>query len=386
MEHMAQRMNSFKSSVFAEMTALAIKHGAINLGQGFPDFPAPQFLKKAAARAIDADINQYAPSNGHPGLRRALAAKMARHYGLNVNPDAEMVITNGATEAIFATFLGLTDPGDEVILFEPFYDSYVPSIRIAGGVPRFYTLRPPDWSIDRQKLAALFNDRTKLILINTPHNPTGKLFSKDDLQFIAQLCRQHDVIAVSDEVYEHIIFDGHSHHCLATLPGMADRCVTISSLGKSFSVTGWKVGWAIGAEALIQPILRGHQFITFCGAAPLQAAAVSAVEIGAEYYTELTTAYQQRRDYLVAALQEVGLRPVNPCGTYFIMAEIGHLGFADDVSFCRHLTSKVGVAAIPPSSFYHDSTDGAQLARFAFCKSMDTLVEAASRLRKHLRP
>lgn len=382
MSYRAQRISGFGTSVFAEMTALAIRNRAINLGQGFPDFPAPAFLKNAAAGAIHNDVNQYAPTRGQPQLRQAVAEKMQRFYGISVDPDSEIVITHGATEALFAAFLGLTDPGDEVILFEPFYDSYVPSIRMAGGIPRFYTLRPPDWSIDRQKLAAMFNDRTKIILINTPHNPTGKLFTLADLQFIAELCQTYDVIAVSDEVYEHIVFDGLKHHSLATLPGMEDRCITVSSMGKSFSVTGWKVGWAVGSAELVQSVVRVHQFMTFCGAAPLQAAGVAAIEAGAGYYAKLISAYQERRDFLQQALQDVGLRPIKPQGTYFVMVDISHLGFADDIAFCRHLTTEVGVAAIPPSSFYHDPEAGSQLARFAFCKSIDTLAEAAKRLKK----
>jgi len=382
MAYTARRMTDFGNSVFAEMTSLAIEHRAINLGQGFPDFPAPDFLKEAAARAIQNDVNQYAPTRGLPALRKAVAEKMGRMRGLDVDPESEVVITHGATEAIFAAVLGLTDPGDEVILFEPFYDSYVPSVRIAGGIPRYYTLRPPDWTIDRLELAALFSDRTKLILINTPHNPTGKLLTLEDLQLIAELCEKHNVIAVSDEVYEHIIFDGRTHHSLATLPGMKDRCLTVSSLGKTFSVTGWKVGWAIGPSELIQAIIFGHQFMTFCGAAPLQAAASAALEIGEDYYTRLASSYQSSRDFLVDALGLVGLRPYAPQGTYFVMVDISHLGFDDDMAFCRHLTTEIGIAAIPPSSFYHDPREGSRLARFAFCKSQETLDEAARRLKR----
>ncbi|MFQ5398428.1 MAG: methionine aminotransferase [Anaerolineae bacterium] len=380
MEYMAQRVSGFGTTVFAEMTALANQHQAINLGQGFPDFPAPDFLKEAAVQAINGDVNQYAPSIGRPHLRHAIAEKMAEQYGLTINPDREVVITHGATEAIFAAILGLVNPGDEVILFEPYYDSYVPSVEIAGGIPRFYTLRPPDWVIDPERLARLFSDRTRLILINTPHNPTGKVFSLEELELIATLCREHDVLIVTDEVYEHIIFDGRQHRLTAALPGMWERTLTISSLGKTFSATGWKVGWAVGRPELVRAVVQGHQFITYCGAAPLQEAAATALASASQYYADLAAMYQTRRDFLVDALRHAGLDPIVPAGTYFIMADISHLGFADDVAFCRHLTTKAGVAAIPPSAFYHTSDDGKQLARFAFCKSEETLAAAAERL------
>lgn len=382
MSYMAQRVTSFGTTIFDEMTALANEHQAVNLGQGFPDFPAPGFLKQAAIEAIEADVNQYAPGHGRPRLRQAIASKMARHYSLTVDPATEITVTHGATEAIFATILGLVDAGDEVILFEPFYDSYVPAVQIAGGVPRFYTLRPPDWTIDRQTLASLFSDKTKLIIINTPHNPTGKVFSRADLALIAELCQAHDVVAMVDEVYEHLVFGGATHHSLATFPGMVQRTVTISSLGKSFSVTGWKVGWAIATPSLNQAIFRAHQFMVYSGAAPLQEAAAVALETDDSYYDELVADYQARRDFLVDVLQEADLNPIIPQGTYFIMADIGHLNFASDVAFCRYLTAEVGVAAIPPSAFYHNPADGRALARFAFCKRKQTLEEAAKRLLK----
>lgn len=384
MSYMAQRVKSFGTTIFDEMTALANEHLAVNLGQGFPDFPAPDFLKRAAIEAIEADVNQYAPGHGRPRLRQAIASKMARHYGLTVDPDTEITVTHGATEAIFAAILGLVDPGDEVILFEPFYDSYVPAVQIAGGLPRFYTLRPPHWTIDRQVLASLFSNKTRLIIVNTPHNPTGKVFSQTDLALIAELCQAHDVVAMVDEVYEHMVFDGAIHHSLATFPGMAERTVTISSLGKTFSVTGWKVGWAIGAPSLNQAIFRAHQFMVYSGAAPLQEAAAVALETDDSYYDELAAVYQARRDFLVDVLQEAGLNPIPPQGTYFIVVDIGHLNFASDVAFCRYLTTEVGVAAIPPSAFYHNPADGRALARFAFCKRRETLEEAARRL-LHLR-
>ena len=382
MTRMAHRVRDFGTTIFYEMTELANRYQAVNLGQGFPDFPGPDFLKKAAIDAILSDMNQYAPGKGQPRLRQAIAVKMERHYGRTVDPETELTVTVGATGAIFATILGLVDPGDEVILFEPYYDSYLPATQIAGGVPRFYTLQPPDWRIDEAELRALFSDKTKLILINTPHNPTGKVFSEGELSLIADLCRQHDVIAVTDEVYEHIVFDDCRHVPLAGLPGMADRTVTISSAGKTFSMTGWKVGWAVAPPDLIQAILRVHQFMTYCGATPLQEAVAIALQTSPDYYAKLAAMYQANRDFLADVLAEVGLKPLMPQGTYFMMADISHLGFPDDVAFCRYLTREVGVTAIPPSAFYSDPADGAKLVRFAFCKTRSVLEEGARRLMK----
>jgi N-succinyldiaminopimelate aminotransferase len=382
MTYLAQRVRNFGTTIFFEMTSLANQHQAVNLGQGFPDFPGPDFLKQSAIQAIQDDINQYAPGSGRPSLREAIAHKMARHYGLTVNPATEITVTSGATEAIFATIMGLVNPGDEVILFEPYYDSYLPSVQMAGGVPLFYTLRPPDWVIDQDKLAALFSDKTKLIVVNTPHNPTGKVWSQAELQMIAELCLAHDVIAVVDEVYEHIIFDDLKHVSLATLPGMAGRTVTISSAGKTFSMTGRKVGWAVAAAELSQAVFRVHQFLTYSAAAPLQEGVVTALQVGDDYYAGLAAMYQANRDFLAGALAEAGLKPIMPQGTYFIMVDISELNFPDDVAFCCYLTTEIGVAAIPPSAFYFNPADGAKLARFAFCKTRPTLEEAARRLQK----
>lgn len=380
---LAERVRHFGTTIFAEMTALANQHGAVNLGQGFPDFAAPDFLKDAAIQAIQADLNQYAPSTGRERLRQAIANKVKNHYGLEVDPAKEIVITHGATEAIFTTILGLVNPGDEVILFEPFYDSYVPSIQMAGGIPRFCTLNPPDWSYDPAGLESLFSPKTRLILINTPHNPTGKVYSYRELNHIAELCQRYDVLAVVDEVYEHILFDS-VHYSLAAMPGMAGRTITISSLGKTFSATGWKVGWAIARPELCQAIYRVHQFTTFCGVTPMQEATALALEMADQsgYYAALSAMYRTKRDFLAEALDAAGLKPILPSGTYFIMADISHLGFANDVAFCRYLTTEIGVAAIPPSAFYHRSQAGAGLARFAFCKGQATLELAANRLRQ----
>lgn len=384
MAYMANRVSNFVTSIFFEMTNLANQYNAVNLGQGFPDFSGPDYLKQAAAAAIQGDINQYAPGKGRLRLRQAIAKKMEQYYGLSVNPETEVIVTHGATEALFATILGLVNPGDEVILFEPYYDSYLPAVEIAGGIPRFYTLRAPDWAIDPDELASLFSNKTKLILVNTPHNPIGKVYSRAELGLIAELCQRYDVIAVMDEVYEHIIFDGCRHLCMATLPGMAERTVTISSAGKTFSMTGWKVGWAIGAPEFCEAIFRGHQFIVYASVAPLQEAVAAGLEISLEtdYYAELAAMYQAKRDFLVDALTEAGLTPIIPKGTYFLMVDISDLGFPDDMAFCRYLTTEIGVTAIPPSAFYKNPADGATIARFAFCKTHPTLEEAARRLLK----
>ncbi|RME51590.1 MAG: aminotransferase class I/II-fold pyridoxal phosphate-dependent enzyme [Caldilineae bacterium] len=379
---MADRVRHFGTTIFLEMTLLARKHGAVNLGQGSPDFPAPDFVKEAAIAAIRGDVNQYPPGYGQPRLREALARKVEAHYGMHIDPATQIIVTVGATEAIFAAILSLVNPGDEVILFEPYYDSYVPSVQIAGGVPRFYTLRPPDWRIDPDELAALFSAKTRLIVINTPHNPTGKVFSPAELQHIARLCQQYDVIAVTDEVYEHIVFDDHRHVPLATLPGMAERTVTISSAAKTFSVTGWKVGWAIAAPELVEAIFRSKQFISYAGAAPLQEGMGIALDAAGDYYAELAARYRANRDFLLGVLDEVGLKPIVPAGTYFVMADIRHLGFPDSKTFCTWLTTEIGVTAIPPETFYHNPADGTGLARFAFCLRRETLEAAARRLVK----
>ena len=383
-QYLAQRVRGFGTTIFQEMTELANTHNAVNLGQGFPDFAAPDFVKAAAQAAIAADVNQYAPGNGRLRLREAIASQMQRRAGIPANPETDVVVTVGATEAIFAAVLGIVNPGDEVILIEPTYDSYVPAVTIAGGIPRFLTLHPPRWTLDIDALAALFTPQTRAIILNTPHNPIGKVYNRNELQMIAELCHRHDVVAIVDEVYEHLVYDDNEHISLAGLPGMRPRTITISSLGKTFSVTGWKVGWAVGPQELVTAVFRTHQFITYSGAAPLQEAAAVALEtaVANTYYADLRNMYQAKRDFLVESLQAAGLRPFVPQGAYFVMADISHLGFADDRAFCRYLTTEIGVAAIPPSAFYHRPADGATLARFAFCKSDAVLAEAASRLRR----
>jgi aspartate/methionine/tyrosine aminotransferase len=380
----AHRLEGLGVTIFSEMTRLAIAHGAINLGQGFPDFPGPDFVKEAAVAAIRADLNQYAPSHGLPRLCQAIARAFERSYGHPVDAEREVTVTTGATEGLHAALLALVDPGDEVIVFEPFYDAYVAQIRFAGGVPRPVTLWPPDWRFDPDELAGAFGPRTRAVIVNTPHNPTGKVFTRDELALIAALCQEHGVVAITDEVYERILYDGAVHIPLATLPGMWERTITLNSTGKTFSMTGWKIGWAIAPPPLTQAIRTAHQFITFATATPFQEAMAVALEEAeaSSYYTELAAAYTERRDFLRQALEAAGL-PVLPCrGSYFLLADASGLGFPDDVSLCRYLVTEVGVAAIPPSAFYADPARAPVLARFCFAKRRETLQAAAERLAK----
>ncbi len=381
----ARRLAGLGTSVFSEMSRLAAQHGAVNLGQGFPDFAGPDFVKEAARAAIDADLNQYAVSHGTPRLRGAIAAEWARDRGRAVDPETEITVTSGATEALADAMLAFLDPGDEVVLFEPFYDSYPPIVRFAGGVPRPVTLRPPDWSFDPDELAAAFGPRTRLLLLNTPHNPTGKVFDRAELDLIAALCRERDVIAISDEVYDRIVFPdtGAVHVPLATLPGMWDRTLTLNSTGKTFSMTGWKIGYAVGSAALNAALRAVHQFVTFATATPFQDAMAAALETAHArgYYERLRHEYTARRDLLRDALHAAALPTLPIGGSYFLLADIAAFGFPDDVAFCRHLTAEVGVAAIPPSAFYADPARAPQLARFCFAKRPETIAAAAERLR-----
>ncbi len=379
----ANRVRNFGTTIFSEITALAQHHQAINLGQGFPDFSAPDFIKRAAIQAIEADINQYAPLPGRPKLRQAIADKVLKHEGRSVDPNSEIAVMVGATEAIFSTIMGLVDPGDEVIVFEPFYDSYIASIEFAGGIPKYYTLQAPDWAIDPDELEKLFSDKTKLIMINTPHNPTGKVFGQDEMQLIADLCLKYDVVAAVDGAYEHIIYDGAEHVHMANLDGMAERTVCISSLGKTFSVTGWKTGWTVAPPELTTAIMRVYQWATFSGINPFQEAAADAL-IAAEtngYYAELSNSYHRKRDILMNGFKEIGLKAIMPYGSFFIMVDISELGLGDDVAFCKYLPAEVGVAAIPPSAFYVNKEHGRKMARFAFCKQDEVLQAAVEKLR-----
>lgn len=382
--HVAERLAPFGSTIFTEISRLAAEHDAINLGQGFPNFHGPSFVMEAAIDAIRAGHNQYARSFGLPQLNRAIADRFERDSGLAVNPETDITVTTGCTEAIAATFLGLINPGDEVILFEPFYDSYRACTSMAGAVPKVITLKQPDFSFSEDALRKAFTDKTKAILLNTPHNPTGKVFTQRELQLIAELCKKHDVLVISDEVYEHLVFEG-EHIRIAAMDGMYDRTITLSSLGKTFSFTGWKIGWAIAPQALSAGVRAAHQFMTFSNGTPFQHAAVAALQAPESYYTQFLDEYRKRRDLLVDGLARVGFDIRPPHGTYFALADHTPFGFDDDMSFCRHLAEHCGVAAIPPSSFYFNPEHGKALVRFAFCKTEEQLREAVSRMAKLVR-
>lgn len=377
----AKRLDAFGETIFTTITALAVEHKAINLGQGFPNFDGPGFVKDAAGEAMAQGENQYPRSFGVGPLVEAIADRFTTDTGLPVDPYAHVTVTSGCTEALASTFLGLIEPGDEVVLIEPTYDAYRPDVALAGAVPRFVTLRAPDFRLEADELRAAFSNRTRAIVVNSPHNPTGRVFTREELESVAALCREYDVIAITDEVYERMVFDG-DHISLATLDGMWDRTITLSSLGKSFSLTGWKVGWAIAPEPLTAGVRAAHQFLTFTTASPLQHGAAAALRAPDSYYDELAAAYRSRRDLLVGGLTDLGFEVFTPAGTYFMLADHTSFGFADDVQFVRHLIETTGVAAIPPSAFYHRREDGASLVRFAFCKDEDTLAAAIDRLSK----
>ena len=384
MSEMAERVAGFGTTIFTEINNLAAEHNAVNLGQGAPDFAPPPHVVEITRKAVESSHYQYSPGWGYPEIHVAVAEHAARFYEQDIDPTREVLITNGATEGIFSAMMGLVNPADEVILFEPFYDSYLPSIKWAGGIPRYIPLHAPDWQFDRDELANLFSDKTRAIFVNTPHNPTGKVYTEDELTFIAELCQKYDVIAVTDEVYEHILFDNSRHIRLATLPGMENRTVTLSSLGKSFTVTGWKIGWAIGDATLMTGMFRARQFISFAVASLLQWAAVEILRSPDQYFADLHTMYQAKRDFLFDALAETPLKPLASQGTYFIMTDTSALGLPDDRAFAEYLVKEVGVACIPPSAFYSDANRhlAKNLARFSVCKTDETLQQAANRLRE----
>jgi len=380
----SRKAKRFTESVIREMTRLCRQHGAVNLAQGFPDFAAPQQIKDAACRAIEGDVNQYAITWGAPALREAIAAKQLRCYGMRVDPEREIAVTCGATEAMIASILAIVDPGDEVVVFEPFYENYGPDAILAGAVPRFVPLRPPDWTFDPDELAAAFSDKTRGIILNTPNNPTGKVFTEDELQTIATLCRKWDVVAFSDEIYEHSLYAGAVHIPIATLPGMADRTVTINALSKTYSVTGWRVGWTIASPELTAGIRKVHDFLTVGAAAPLQEAGAVALAFPEAYYRSLADDYVARRDLLLGGLRGVGFQCEAPRGAYYILADATALGCRDDVAFAHRLVETAGVGAVPGSSFFSRPELGRTLLRFAFPKKADTLHEAVARLQRGL--
>jgi N-succinyldiaminopimelate aminotransferase len=374
------RVASIPPTIFSEMSALAVRTGAVNLGQGFPDVDGPPSVIAEAVRALEGGANQYAPGIGVPALRHAIARHQQRHYGLEVDPDTEVVVTTGCTEGIAAALLGLVDPGDEVVVLEPWYDSYLAMIDFAGGVRRPVTLRAPDYRLDVDALRAAITPRTRMVLLNTPHNPTGTVLTRDELQAVADVAIEHDLVVVTDEVYEHLVFDHHTHVPLATLPGMWERTLTLSSAGKSYSFTGWKVGWATGPRALVGSVLAAKQWLTFTSGSPLQPAVAHALDHEPDFPAQLAASLQTRRDLLVAGLADAGLTARVPEGTYFATTDISHLGWADGREFCLALPDVAGVVAIPNVAFYDDREEGRHLVRWAFCKEADVIGEGVRRL------
>ncbi len=378
----SQRTSQFSESVIREMTRLAIQHDAVNLAQGFPDFGAPDEIKRAAQDAIAADVNQYAITWGAKAFRDAIAAKYRKWYGIDYDPEREITVCCGATEGMIAALLAVTNPGDEIIIFEPYYENYGPDALLCEAQCRLVRLRPPDWTFDPEELRRAFSSRTKAIILNSPNNPTGKVFTRSELQVIADLCQEFDALAITDEIYEHIIYAGASHLPIATLPGMRERTVLVNSMSKTYAVTGWRVGFVLAAPDLTDSIRKVHDFLTVGAAAPLQQAGVVALNLPDSYYEKLGAEYQKRRDLLSERLEQAGFRCYRPNGAYYIMTDISAFGFADDLSFVRHMIEKVGVAAVPGSSFFSDSHAGTALIRFCFCKKYETLEKAGDRLRR----
>ena len=377
------KADTFTESVIREMTRLAAKHGAVNLAQGFPDFACPPELKEAAKAAIDADVNQYAITWGAQEFRQAVAQKIGRTYpGWTVDPETEVCVTCGSTEAMVAAMLALVDPGEEVIVFTPFYENYGPDAILSGAAPRYVELHTPDWSIDEAELRAAFNDRTRAIIVNTPHNPTGKVFTREELDLIAELCQQHDVLCFTDEIYEHIHYLGAGGHVPpATVPGLEDRTVTINAMSKTYAVTGWRVGWTVAPPALTGAIRKVHDFLTVGAAAPLQAAGVAAMALPPSYYDDMAAKYLERRDLLCGVLEKTGFRFRVPDGAYYVLCDTSAVDPAgDDIALARRLVEEIGVAAVPGSSFYPDPALGRSTIRFAFPKRLETLHAAAQRL------
>jgi aspartate/methionine/tyrosine aminotransferase len=382
----SHRTRHFTESVIREMTRLATRHGAINLAQGFPDFGAPEALKEAAREAIGHNFNQYAITWGAKSLRDAIAAKYRRTYGIELDPETQITVCCGSTEGMIASLTAVTNPGDEVVIFEPFYENYGPDTKLCGAVPRLVRLRPPDWSFDPIELRAVFSNRTKAIILNSPNNPTGKVFTRAELELIAGLCQEFDALAITDEIYEHIVYDGQAHVPIMSLDGMRDRSILINSMSKTFAVTGWRVGWVLAAPDLSHSIRKVHDFLTVGAPAPLQEASAIALTFPDDYYARLAEEYTKRRNLIVDILQRAGFRCFAPHGAYYVITDISNFGFTDDISFVRHLIQKIGVAAVPGSSFYANPDDGAQQIRFCFCKKYETLEAAGNKLLTLPRP
>ena len=377
---LSTKAGQFTESVIREMTRLALKHGAVNLSQGFPDFPAPAEIKSAAQQAIAADVNQYAITWGAKKFRDAIAGKFERTQGVAADPEREITVCCGSTEAMMSAMMAIINPGDEVVVFEPFYENYGPDAILSGAIPRFVKLRPPDWGFDGDELAAAFGPATKAIILNTPNNPTGKVFERGELEAIRDLCLQWNAFAITDEIYEHMVYDGTKHVSMASIEGMRDHTITINALSKTYSVTGWRVGWAIAPAQVTAAIRKVHDFLTVGAAAPLQEAGAVALKFPESYYQTLAQEYTVRRERLLGILAGAGFRCFKPCGAYYIMTDISAFGFPDDVAFAKYLVSEIGVAAVPGSSFYHNPAEGRTQLRFTFCKTERTFQAAAERL------
>jgi aminotransferase len=376
----SQKALKFGESVIRGMTRLCREYDGVNLSQGFPDFPAPELIKEAACRAIRDDVNQYAITWGAAPLRTAISAKMEKFYGLQVDPEREITVCCGATEAMISALLAIVDPGDEVIVFAPFYENYGPDAIICEAVPRYVELKAPDWSFAVEELAAAFNEKTRAIIINTPHNPTGKVFDRRELEVIADLCIRHDVIAITDEIYEHILYDGAEHLPLATLPGMAERTITINGISKTFSVTGWRIGWCLAAPEITAGIRKLHDFVTVGAPAPLQEAAAAMLATDDDYYAGLASSYREKRDFLLEVLTGAGFQCHVPRGAYYIMADFRELSRLGDVEFAHWLVREKGVASVPGASFLPPGAPESGMVRCCFCKTAKTLEAAAARL------
>jgi len=384
---LSDKVGHFTESVIREMTRQAMLHGAVNLAQGFPDFSAPAEIKQAAQQAIAADANQYAITWGAKSLRNAIARQMGVWQGITVDPEKEITVCCGSTEAMISTLLAVCNAGDEVVIFEPFYENYGPDSVLSGARPKFVKLHPPtgdggEWTFDEKELRRAFDKRTKAIILNTPNNPTGKVFTRRELELIRDLCVEFDVLAITDEIYEHILYEGTQHISIVSLDGMRERTVTINGMSKTYSVTGWRVGWAVAPEKITNAIRKVHDFLTVGAPAPLQEAGATALSLPPEYYKKLAEGYRVRRDHLMPALTAAGFTCFRPLGAYYVMTDISNFGFKDDVAFAKYLVQEIGVACVPGSSFYSNPKNGAKQVRFAFCKKPDTLDEAARRLAK----
>jgi aspartate/methionine/tyrosine aminotransferase len=384
--HVSRKASLFTESVIREMTREALKHGAVNLSQGFPDFAAPEDIKRVAMQAIADDINQYAITWGSRDFREAIAQKTKRYLDLDVDPETELTVTCGSTEGMIAAMMATVDPGEEVVVFEPFYENYAPDAILSDATPRYVPLRAPDWSFDQQELRAAFNSKTKAIIVCNPNNPTGKVFTRAEMEFIAGLCQEFDALCFTDEIYEHILYPREGaeiqHISMAQIEGMRERTVIVNSMSKTYSVTGWRVGYCIAPPEITSAIRKVHDFLTVGAAAPLQAAGAYALSLPADYYDHLQSEYRARRDLLLPVLENAGFKTFRPDGAYYIMTDISEFGFGDDVEFTKHLIREVGVACVPGSSFYSVPERGRQQVRFCFCKKDETLQLAAERLEK----